>query len=155
MAEPRDADVKAAYFFDQDWFLVGADWDADIAAIPDYFATIHPWDDLANHQPTAIYILVGEWSEIDFYRSMNGETYAESDWTWLRDPEGNLVDAWAGNGKLDDDQMSLTDVASVFTDVLLDAGWDAQLVVVPGTAHGLNPQAQTFVADLVFEGASG
>ena len=153
--EPTDADVKAAYFFDQDWFLVGGDWDADIGSIPDYFATIHPWDDLASPQPTAVYILVGEWSDRDFYRSMNGETYAESDWTRLRDPEGDLVNAWAANGKLDDDRMSLTDVSGVFTDALLDAGWDAQLVTIPGTGHDLNPEAEAFVVDLIFEGGSG
>jgi hypothetical protein len=65
------------------------------------------------------------------------------------------VNAWAANGKLDDDKMSLTDVAGVFTDALLDAGWDAQLVTVPGTGHGLNSEAESFVVDLVFEEMSG
>jgi hypothetical protein len=52
-------------------------------------------------------------------------------------------------------KMSLTDVSEVFTDALIDAGWEAELVTIPGTSHGLNPDAKAFVADLIFEETSG
>ncbi len=133
--------METAFFFDQDWFFVPQDWDPVLSDDPEYFATIQPWDDLTNLRSTSIYILVGELSEGGFDRSMQGATYEESDWVRMRDPAGDLADAWVANGGLDDDRMSLTDASGVFTAVLLDAGWDVQLVVIPGTGHGLNEPA--------------
>ncbi len=152
VAAPVDVDVEAAFFFEQDWFFVPDIWDPVLTDDPRYFATIQPWDDLTHLRSTSIYILVGELSDQGgFDRSMQRATYVDSDWVRLRDPEGDLADAWVASGGLDDDRMSLTDVSEVFTAVLLDVGWDAQLVVVPGTGHGLNEPAMAFVVDLLFE----
>lgn len=147
-----DVSIAKAIFFEMDWFFVPGLWDAVLADDPAYFKTIQPWDDLANPAPTSIHIAVGERTGAAVVRSMDGDSYEESAWVRLRDPGAEFSDAWASAGTLDDDEMSFTDVAQVLTNLLVAAGWNADLVTIPGVGHTLSTDAsEEMVADLIFE----
>ena len=131
--------------------LVPDVWDEVLADDPTYLATSSYWDQVDSPISTTLYMLVGEAGAAETVRSLEGDTYLDSPWIRLRDPHGELAEAFASSGGLEDGAMSFTDVTRVVVSGLVEGGWDARLVVVPGAGHSLGgAEAQTFVADLVF-----
>ena len=154
-APPSEAPIDKAILFETDWFMVPDIWDQVIVDDPEWFAAITHWDELSKPTATRIHLLAGELGAANTVRSMEGDSYLESDWVRLRDPEGAFADAWASAGTLADDSMSFTDVTRVVTEVLVDAGWDADFAIVPGVAHSLSTdESKAFVANLVFDDQS-
>lgn len=143
--------IDKAILFETDWLMVPDIWDQVIIDNPNFMSTVTFWDDLANPSPTSIYVLAGERSAPNTVRSLDGNSYLDSDWIRLRDPDGQLANAFAAAGTLHDDNMSFTDVAQVSTTTLIDAGWNATFLTVPTASHSLDTrEAKMFVADLVF-----
>lgn len=151
LSPPVEVPIEKAILFEADWLLVPDIWDQVLLDDPTYLRTSSYWDQTDSPTSTTIYMLVGEVSAPETVRSLEGETYLESHWIRLRDPSGELANAFASSGGLQDGDMSFTDVTRVVTSRLVDGGWDAQLLVVPGAGHSLGgAEAQVFVADLVF-----
>jgi hypothetical protein len=149
-APPVDISVDRAILFDTDWLLVPSIWDEVLIHDPGFLSTSSYLGALDDPSETEVRMLVGEHEASDTVRSLGGVAYEESDWIGIRDPEG----AWAGDfadlGLLDDGEMSFADVTRVVTTRMVVAGWDAELVIVPGAGHSLSSSNSIdFVAALV------
>ncbi|MBT8199372.1 MAG: hypothetical protein KJO36_02525 [Acidimicrobiia bacterium] len=152
-AAPFDAPVEKAILFETDWLYVPDIWDEVLAEDPAWFTAMTHWDDISDPNATNIYMLAGENSASNTVRSLNGQSYSESDWVALRDPDATLAEAWAASGALDDDEMSFTDVSQLATRALVDAGWDAEFMFVPGVSHSLSTtESKALIVKLIFDG---
>lgn len=152
LSPPVVTPVEKAILFDTDWLLVPSIWDGVLADNPAFLDVSSYWDQVDAPTSTRVLMLVGELTAPETIRSLDNESYLESDWIRLRDPEGTLAEAFAASGTLEDGSMSFTDVTHVVTSLLVEGGWDAELLVVPEAGHSLGSEAaQTFVADLVVQ----
>ena len=143
--------IDKSILFDTDWLLVPSIWDEVLADNPTFLEASSYWHQVNQPMPTRILMLVGEITAPETNRSLEGKTYAESEWVRIRDPNATFASAFAASGTLEDGSMSFADVTHVVVNLLAEGGWDAQMLVVPGVAHAITGQpAQVFVADLVF-----
>lgn len=149
-APPTDISVERAILFEADWLLVPSIWDDVLTNDPGFLGTSSYLGALDEPSRTQVRMLFGEYEASDTVRSLGGVSYEESDWIGIRDPEGTYAGDFADLGLLDDGEMSFADVTRVITARMMAAGWDAEIVVVPGAGHSLNSSnAIDFVADLV------
>ena len=143
--------VGKSILFDTDWLLVPSIWDEILDADPSFLEVSSYWDRVDVPDRTRLVMLAGDITAAETNRSLEGKSYDESEWVRLRDPAGSLREAFSSSGTLEDGSMSFTDVTRVVVELLVEGGWDAELLIVPGVAHSLTGQdALNFVADLVF-----
>lgn len=149
LAPPATPDIGRAVLFETDWLFIPPFWDEVFEDNPGYFAAITHWDDIYPVRSTEVRVLAGEQPSFDTVRPMNGEAYEDAAWVQLRDPGSQFTTVFDRLGVLSDDEMSFTDVAMVTVEVLSEAGWDAEFILVPGVGHSLNTDdAREFVARL-------
>ena len=144
------APIEKAILFDTDWMLVPSIWDEVLTDDPSFLKnTSSFWDQVDQPTGTRIIMLAGEITAPETDRSLEGKTYLESDWVRVRDPNGELAESFDSSGTLEDGSMSFTDVTRVVVELLIEGGWDAELMIVPGVAHAVTGQAaQALVASL-------
>ncbi len=155
-AAPVEAPVEKAILFETDWLYVPDIWDEVLTEDPSWFPAMTHWDDISDPKATSIYMLAGANRASNTVRSLNGQSYSESDWISLRDPDARLAEIWATSGALDDGEITFTEVSQLATGVLVDAGWDAEFMLVPGVGHSLSTiESRALIVDLIFDGTSG
>jgi hypothetical protein len=151
LSQPVPVLVERAILFDTDWLLVPSIWDEVLAQDPAFLEVSAYWGRVDQPTTSRIIMLAGELTAPETVRSLDGKTYEESEWLRIRDPEGRFAGAFTTSGTLEDGSMSFTDVTHVVVSLLVEGGWDAELLIVPRTGHSIAGEtARTFVADLVF-----
>lgn len=150
---PVPVTIDQAILFEVDWLLVPDLWDPYLRDDVGFFAEVTHWDDIGVPSRTRLHYVAGEMTEANTERALEAGGYEATDWVRLRDPDLELAEAWERAGTLADGEMSFTDVARLVTELLVDAGWDADFRLLPGVGHSLsNTAARQAIVDLVFEG---
>lgn len=116
---------------DADW-TVGGHGDAEIREAPELFYLKTPWRHLDGSQSVAIHVVVPEHSG-SYVRSV--EPDPSTSWLSYRHSDIDLVADLDARGYLADGEFSLTESNEYAVEILLEAGYDATLVVMPGATH--------------------
>ncbi len=136
-----------------DW-LVGGSLDAEIREQPELFYAWSPWRQLDGSQQTTIDVMVAE-RVIDYYRRSVGPDPATS-WLSYRHSDIDLVADLDARGFLADGTIDPKDLGEYAVEILLEAGYDATLTVMPGATHDTwGEEGIAVVVDTVVKASGG
>jgi hypothetical protein len=117
---PIDADV-----------VLGGGWDAQLEEDPEAFYSLTPWRHLDGSPDIPITVMVTE--HCGMTRGVGSDP--GNSWLALRHTDIDLAADVQRMGYLDDGDFGLREAGEYFHQKLVDAGYDADLVVVPGATH--------------------
>lgn len=115
---------------DADWVL-GGGWDSQLSENPEAFYSITPWRHLDGSQDMRIYVMVTEDQRL--VRSVDPDP--ATSWLSYRHPDIDLSAELEAMGFLDDGEFGVVESGEYAYEVLIDAGYDATLVSMPGARH--------------------
>lgn len=148
LADGPVPEVQAIVVVDADW-MIGGHGDQHFLEDPDAFYAKSPWRLLDGSQDIPIVIMVSE--IVGAYdRPIGAEP--EQGWLSYRHADIDLLATLAEGGYLDDGAFSLRESGEYAHEVLVDAGYDATLVVILGAEHESWGESGTaVVVDTVLE----
>lgn len=148
LADGPVPEVQAIVAVDADW-VIGGHGDRHFEEDPEVFYAKSPWRLLDGSQDVAIDVMVSE--IVGRYDRPIG-TEPEQDWLAYRHHDIDLLAALEEGGYLDDNAFSLRESGEYAFQALVDAGYEATLVIVPGAEHESWGEAGTAViVDTVLE----
>lgn len=115
---------------DADWVL-GGGWDSQISENPEAFYSITPWRYLDGSQDLSIHVMITE----DQRRVRSVDPDPATSWLSYRHPDIDLPAELEAMGFLDDGKFANVESSEYAYEVLIEAGYDATLVVMPGAGH--------------------
>lgn len=115
---------------DADWVL-GGGWDSQLSENPEAFYSFTPWRYLDGSQDVRIDVMVTE--DQSLVRSVDPDP--ATSWLSYRHPDIDLPAELEAMGFLDDGDFSLIESGEYAHAMLIDAGYDATLVAMPGARH--------------------
>lgn len=115
---------------DADWVL-GGDWDSQLSANPEAFYSLTPWRYLDGSQDLHIYVMSTE--DQTLVRSVDPDP--ATSWLSYRHSDIDLAAELEAMGFLDDGTFGLVESADYAYQKLIDAGYHATRVVMPGARH--------------------
>lgn len=132
LADGPVPEVQAIVAVDADW-MIGGHGDQHFMEDRDAFYAKSPWRLLDGSQDIPIVIMVAEIGGPPYDRPIGAEP--EQGWLSYRHADIDLLAALEEGGYLDDGAFSLRESGEYAHQVLVDAGYDATLVVIPGASH--------------------
>jgi hypothetical protein len=115
---------------DADWVL-GGSWDSQLKENPEAFYSITPWRYLDGSQNLDIYVMSTE--DQTLVRSVDPDP--ATSWLSYRHPDIDLPAELEAMGFLDDGKFGVVESADYGYEVLIEAGYNATRVVMPGARH--------------------
>lgn len=122
--------TQALVPIDADWVL-GGSWDSQLTENPEAFYSITPWRHLDGSQNLHIYVMSTE--DQTLVRSV--EPDPATSWLSYRHPDIDLPAQLKAMGFLDDGKFGVVESADYAYQVLIDAGYNATRIVMPGARH--------------------
>ncbi|MDJ0923346.1 MAG: carboxylesterase family protein [Acidimicrobiia bacterium] len=116
---------------DADWTL-GGGWDTMLREQPELFYLATPWRHLDGSQDIVIRVMVPE--HVGSYTRSVGSDPATS-WLSYRHSDIDLVADLDARGYLADGELSLKESNEYAVEILVEIGYDADLVVMPDATH--------------------
>lgn len=136
---------------DADWVL-GGSWDSQLSENPEAFYSFTPWRYLDGSQNLRIYVMVTE--DQSLVRSVDPDS--ATSWLSYRHPDIDLPAELKALGFLDDGSFGLIESNEYAYEVLIDAGYDATLVAMPGARHAAwGDEGLQVVVNTVLHAAGG
>ncbi len=115
---------------DADWVL-GGDWDSQLAENPEAFYSLTPWRYMDGSQDVRIFVMVTE--DQSLVRSVDADP--ATSWLSYRHADIDLEADLRAMGFLDDGNFGLVESGEYAYEKLIAAGYDATLVSMPGAQH--------------------
>jgi hypothetical protein len=141
---------KALVPIDADWVL-GGGWDRQLSENPEAFYSFTPYRYLDGSQDLPIHVMVTE--DTSLTRSV--EPDPATSWLSDRHVDIDLPAELQALGFLDDGDFGMIEACEYGYQVLLDAGYDATLVRMPGARHSVwGEEGLQVVVDTVLEASS-
>ncbi len=135
---------------DADW-LMGGSGDAEFSEDPEAFYSITPYRHLDGSQDVVIHVLIT--NDPTFVRPVGPDP--STSWLSYRHPDIDLVAELDAGGYLDDGELSLGESGEWAYQVLLDAGYNATLAVIPNATHqSWGTEGTQVVVETVLGGSS-
>jgi hypothetical protein len=135
---------------DADWVL-GGGWDSQLSENPEAFYSFTPWRYLDGSQKLRIYVMVTE--DQSLVRSVAPDP--STSWLSYRHSDIDLPAELGAMGFLDDGGFGLVESGEYAYEVLIDAGYDATLVSMPGARHAAwGEEGLRVVVEAVLEASS-
>ena len=142
---------RALVPIDADWVL-GGGWDTDIREDPETFYALTPWRFLDGSQDVQIHVTVTENTGPEFVRSVQPDP--ATSWLSYRHTDIDLVADLEKLGFLADGDFGLKESSEYAYQVLVEAGYDPSLVVLPGASHAnWGTEGTAVVVDTVLDAA--
>ncbi len=134
---------------DADW-LMGGSGDAEFSEDPEAFYSITPYRHLDGSQDVSIHVMIT--NDPAYERAVGPDP--TTSWLSYRHPDIDLVAELDAMGYLDDGVLSLGESGEWAHQVLLDAGYDATLTVIPNATHtSWGTEGTQLVVDTVLSAA--
>lgn len=135
---------------DADWVL-GGDWDTQLSENPEAFYSMTPWRHLDGSQDLRIHVMVTE----DQALVRNVGTDPAASWLSYRHIDVDLAAELEAMGLLDDGMFGVVESGEYGYEVLIDAGYDATLITMPGARHSAwGEEGQQLVVETVLRASA-
>lgn len=119
---------QAVIPIDADW-LLGGDWDRQLSEEPEAFYSMTPWRHLDGSQDVAIHVMVTE------DQSLVRPVDPDPSWLSYRHIDVDLLAELEDMGFLSDGKFGIVESGEYGHAKLVEAGYDADLVSMPGARH--------------------
>jgi hypothetical protein len=142
---------RALVPIDADWVL-GGGWDTAISEDPETFYALTPWRFLDGSQDVLIHVAATENTGPEFVRSVQPDP--ATSWLSYRHADIDLVADLEERGFLADGDFGLKESSEYAYQVVVEAGYDASFVLLPGASHtNWGTEGTAVVVDTVLNAA--